>query len=172
MNPDQKTKPDETPRALLDTLLDRWAEVAKAYKAESSDRDDDLARRYSDYRHVYLRNMRDLRHVLDTGRMPCSLMSDAERRRGDCGRNHEDEYDPHPAPWTPTPDITTDIPDPVRRIVVGHLADMLLSRNDAVLEWARRIAWGLKDEGADLTEAIKARLTDLTLGRDPSEPPF
>ncbi|WP_432053670.1 hypothetical protein [Streptomyces sp. bgisy022] len=97
-------------RELLDTLIDRWQEVADAYQAKADNLDDDLTRRYTDYRHIYLRNIRDLRHLLDTGRMPCSLMNNDERRRGDCGRNHADEHDKHgqaapetaPAndPWT------------------------------------------------------------------------
>lgn len=160
------------PLDLLNTLLDRWAEVAHEYKANPDSPDDDLARRYSDYRHIYLRNIRDLKHVIDTGRMPCSLMNDTERHRGDCGRNHEDAFDMDPEPWAPTPDITSDVPGQVRGVIAGHVADMLLARNEAVTEWARRIAYGLKAEGADLTGAIEKRITDLTLGADPSDPPF
>lgn len=80
---------------------------------------------------------------------------------------------PERDPWTPAPDITADIPEPVRRVIAGHLAEMLLDPAAGdVQKWARGIAYELKREGADLTEAIKARITDLTLGRDPSDPPF
>jgi hypothetical protein len=76
-------------------------------------------------------------------------------------------------PWAPTPDITAAIPEPVRRVIAERVADMLLDQRD---EWhaeqGRRLAFALKNEGADLTEAIKQRITELTLGRDPSDPPF
>lgn len=76
-------------------------------------------------------------------------------------------------PWAPAPDISADIPEPVRRVLAGHLAEMLLDRdNEALHQAARGITHELKREGADLTDAIKARITELTLGRDPSEPPF
>jgi len=76
-------------------------------------------------------------------------------------------------PWALAPDITAQIPEPVRRVIAGHLAEMLLDPTAGdVQKWARGIAYELKREGADLTEDIKARITDLTLGRDPSDPPF
>lgn len=76
-------------------------------------------------------------------------------------------------PWAPAPDITGDIPEPVRRVLAGHLAEMLLDRdNEALGQAARGITNELKREGADLTDAIKTRINDLTLGRDPSDPPF
>ncbi|MER5461618.1 hypothetical protein ABT010_13210 [Streptomyces sp. NPDC002668] len=76
-------------------------------------------------------------------------------------------------PWTPAPDITAEIPEPVRRVLAEHLADMLLTRDDdAITIRARNLAFALKNEGADLTEAIRTRISDTTLGRDPSEPPF
>lgn len=76
-------------------------------------------------------------------------------------------------PWAPKPDITADVPEPVRRIVVERLADMLLDRRDDWhAEQARRFAYDLKREGADLTGAVEKRITDLTLGSDPSDPPF
>ncbi len=75
-------------------------------------------------------------------------------------------------PWASTPDITADIPERVRRVIAGHLAEMLLDRDENAQRWARGIAYELKREGADLTDAIKKRVHDLTLGPDPSEPPF
>lgn len=76
-------------------------------------------------------------------------------------------------PWASKPDITAEVPEPVRRIVVERLADMLLERRD---DWggeqARRLAYALKNAGADLTGDIEKRITELTLGRDPSDPPF
>lgn len=81
---------------------------------------------------------------------------------------------PHDDPWAAKPDITADIPERVRRVITERLADMLLSRQDDDwgAEQARRFAFALKNEGADLTGDIEKRITDLTLGRDPSEPPF
>jgi hypothetical protein len=76
-------------------------------------------------------------------------------------------------PWAEAPDVTTDVPEPVRRIIAGHLAEMLLDGDsESAQKWARGIAFELKRVGVDLTQAIKTRITDLTLGRDPSDPPF
>jgi hypothetical protein len=80
---------------------------------------------------------------------------------------------PADGPWAPKPDITADVPEPVRRIVVERLADMLLDRReDWGAEQARRFTFALKNEGADLTGDIEKRITELTLGRDPGDPPF
>ncbi|MGW5636678.1 hypothetical protein [Streptomyces sp. NPDC003832] len=76
-------------------------------------------------------------------------------------------------PWTPTPNITDQIPEPVRQVIASHLADMLLNGDsEAVQMWARNLAYAMQREGADLTEAIRQRITDRTLGPDPSDPPF
>ncbi|GGS41192.1 hypothetical protein F2B00_03170 [Streptomyces parvus] len=80
---------------------------------------------------------------------------------------------PHAEPWASKPDITADVPEPVRRVLAGHLAEMLLDpKADDVQKWARGITFELKREGFDLGDAIKKRITDLTLGSDPSDPPF
>jgi hypothetical protein len=76
-------------------------------------------------------------------------------------------------PWAATPDITAEVPEPVRRVIAGHLAEALLGgQSEDVRQWARGITFELKRVGADLAPAIEARIRDLTLGRDPSEPPF
>jgi post-segregation antitoxin (ccd killing protein) len=76
-------------------------------------------------------------------------------------------------PWAATPDITADIPEPVVRVIAGHLAEMLLgNQSEDVHQWARGVAFELKRVGADITPAIEKRITELTLGRDPSDPPF
>jgi hypothetical protein len=176
-------------RGLLDTLLERWEEVAEAYKAKASDPDDDLTRRYSDYRHIYLRNIRDLRHVLDTGRMPCSLMNDEERRRGDCGRNHEDELDKHgepalaPAedPWAHAekaaareqwgPGVTRD--QAMADVVTLHIAEALLDgKSEEVRTWARGLAHELRRERIDLIDEIGRHMQRMALGGPTSEVPF
>lgn len=82
-------------REQLATLLDRWEEVANSCK---SDAEDDIAERYRHYRHIYLRNIRDLRHLLQTGRIPCQLMTDAERATGECGHQHDAELEQHGTP--------------------------------------------------------------------------
>lgn len=81
-------------------------------------------------------------------------------------------YQPGPDdPWAPKPRL--DVPEPVRRVVAGHLAEALIDgENDEVRKWARGMAYELKREGLDLTDAIKKRINALTLGPDPSEPPF
>ncbi|MFE9003165.1 hypothetical protein ACFYOY_13635 [Streptomyces sp. NPDC007875] len=83
-----------------------------------------------------------------------------------------DSTAPERNPWGPAPDVTDAIPENVRRIIAEQLADMLIARDDAITTWARNLAYALKNEGADLTDAIKARITHLTLGYDPAEPPF
>jgi hypothetical protein len=74
-------------------------------------------------------------------------------------------------PWAPAPDITADIPEPVRLVIADRLARALLDEGSGQ-SVARTIAFALKNEGADLTGAIEKRITELTLGRDPSDPPF
>ena len=76
-------------------------------------------------------------------------------------------------PWAPAPDITASIPEPVRRVIAGHLAEALLDGRDSdVQKWARGIAYELKNIGADLTDENKQQITDMTLGGDPTDPPF
>lgn len=80
---------------------------------------------------------------------------------------------PSDDPWAATPDITADVPEPVRRVIAGHLAEMLLgNQSEDVHQWARGVAFELKRVGADITPDIEKRIRELTLGRDPSEPPF
>jgi hypothetical protein len=148
-------------RALLGTLLERWQEVADAYKTDKGD-SDDLDLKYDHFRTIYLRNIRDLRHVLDTGRMPCSLMNDEERRRGDCGHVHDDD------PWT----TASPAKERVTSVIVAHICHLLLDHDARGDHAARDLTWALKGEGVDLSGAVQQRITDLTLGRDPSEPPF
>jgi len=74
-------------------------------------------------------------------------------------------------PWSKAPDITAQVPEPVRRVLSDLLAAALLNEGDAQ-NVARSITFALKSEGADLTGDIEKRITELTLGRDPAEPPF
>lgn len=70
---------------------------------------------------------------------------------------------------------TADIPEPVRRVLAGHLAEMLLDHggdNGSIRTWARGITDELRREGLDLSDAIKRRITDITLGPQPEDPPF
>ncbi|WP_329143587.1 hypothetical protein OIU91_06315 [Streptomyces sp. NBC_01456] len=74
-------------------------------------------------------------------------------------------------PWAATPDITAEIPGPVRRVLSDYLAAALLSKGDAQ-GVGQTITFALKAAGADLTGDIEKRITELTLGPDPSDPPF
>jgi hypothetical protein len=74
-------------------------------------------------------------------------------------------------PWADAPDITAQVPEPVRRVLADYLAAALLSKGDAQ-GVAQTITFALKHAGADLTGDIEKRITELTLGRDPSDPPF
>lgn len=74
-------------------------------------------------------------------------------------------------PWAATPDITAEVPEPVRLVLADRLARALLGDSSGQ-SVARTIAFALKNEGADLTGDIEKRITELTLGRDPSDPPF
>jgi hypothetical protein len=182
MTSNQTAAPDQQDpvHALLDTLIERWQEVADTYEADHGDHDD-LNRRYADYRHIYLRNIRDLRHVLDTGQLPCSLMSNEERRRGDCGRIHDDEHDKHGKPettqaddpWTQAekaaarepwgPGVTRD--QAMANVVALHLAEALLDgKSTEVRTWARGLAHELKRERIDITNDIGAHMQRMALG--------
>jgi hypothetical protein len=67
-------------------------------------------------------------------------------------------------PWAPA-GLAPDIPEPVRRVIANQLAQMLLSSDgEAVHAWARNVASALVNEGADLNDAIKTRIYELTLG--------
>ncbi|MFE2485979.1 hypothetical protein ACFXGR_22315 [Streptomyces mirabilis] len=74
-------------------------------------------------------------------------------------------------PWSKAPDITSQIPEPVRLVLADRLARALLNDSDGQ-SVARTLAFALKNEGADLTSDIEKRVAELTLGRDPSDPPF
>lgn len=74
-------------------------------------------------------------------------------------------------PWTKAPDITDAVPEPVRLVLADRLARALLGDADGP-SVARTLAFALKNEGADLTSDIEKRVAELTLGRDPSDPPF
>lgn len=74
-------------------------------------------------------------------------------------------------PWAATPDITAEVPEPVRRVLVEYLAAALLSKGDAQ-GVGQTITFALKHAGADLTSDIEKQISDIALGRDPSDPPF
>jgi ribosomal protein S15P/S13E len=164
----ENTAADAPLRTQLATLIERWEEVAEAYKPKADEPSDDITARYANYRLIYLRNIRDLQTVLDTGRMPCGLMTATERANGDCGHVHADEEEPTPGPadWRP--------------IVVGHLAEMLLDGEPsealkAVQGWARGIAFELDRVGLNIDADIEKRRIQLAPGTPPvtaSEPPF
>lgn len=156
-------------RELLATLIERWQEVADAYKTDPPRDDND--RTYNDYRHIYQRNIRDLQHLLDTGQLPCSLMSNEERRRGDCGRIHEDEHDKHgqattdpePAGWIGAmaspwgPGVTRE--QAMTSVVTLHIAMTLLDgKSEEVRSWARDLAHELRREQIDLFDEIGRQL--------------
>lgn len=120
---------------------------------------------------------RDLAQALDEAHNNVDDLVDA--RLSDDGYDTKTPWN-HPAPvirrddpWAATPDITADVPEPVVRVIAGHVAEMLLgNQSEDVHQWARGVAFELKRAGADLTPAIEKRIRELTLGRDPSEPPF
>jgi len=167
-------------QSLLDTLLERWQEVADAYKNDPPCDDND--RTYNDYRHIYLRNIRDLRHLLDTGKLPCSLMNNEERGRGDCGRIHDDEHDKHGwlasaavaeaseiGPWGPG--VTRH--QAAMNVVALHLAEALLDgKSEDVRTWARGLAHELKRERIDLLDEIGRHMQRMALGGPTNEVPF
>jgi hypothetical protein len=109
----------------------------------------------------------------------CNMDEAIDARLSDDGWDPRSAYKtpaalvPADDPWPAKPDITADIPEPVVRVVAGHLAEMLLgNQSEDVHQWARGLAFELKRVGADITPAIEKRIRELTLGRDPSEPPF
>ena len=179
-------------RALLDTLIERWQEVADAYKPGDLPWDD-ITRKYKDYRHIYLRNIRDLKHVIDTGQIPCSLMNNEERRRGDCGRIHDDEHDKHgrPAPEQPAVAGWLASAAVAEASAIGpwglgvtrhqaamdgvtlHIAEALLDgKSEEVRTWARGLAHELKRERIDLIDEIGRHMQRMALGGPANEVPF
>jgi hypothetical protein len=119
----------------------------------------------------------DLTKALDEAH--CNLDDLVDARLSDDGWDPRSAYKtpsslaPANDPWAAAPDITADIPEPVVRVIAGHLAEMLLgNQSEDVHQWARGIAFELKRVGADITPAIEKRIHELTLGRDPSDPPF
>lgn len=120
----------------------------------------------------------DLAKALDEA--DCNMDDLVDARLSDDGWDPRSAYKapasavPADDPWAAKPDITADVPERVRRVIAERLADMLLDRQDDGwhAEQARRFAFALKNEGADLTGDIEKRVRELTLGRDPSDPPF
>lgn len=107
----------------------------------------------------------------------CNMDESIDARLSDDGWDPRSAYKApasavrHDDPWAATPDITAEIPEPVRRVLAEYLAAALLSKGDAQ-GVGQTITFALKHAGADLTGDIEKRITELTLGRDPSEPPF
>ncbi|MFF0055613.1 hypothetical protein ACFYRI_14610 [Streptomyces microflavus] len=169
------------PLELLTTLLERWEEVADSYKPSGSAHAD-LEERYSNYRYVQLRAIRNLRQVLDTGTMPCELATEEEQRRGDCGQVHAPEpadtaEDPFAAaekafarePWGPG--VTRD--QAMANVVTLHLAEALLDgKSEEVRTWARGLAHELKRERIDLIDDIGRHMQRMALGGPTNEIPF
>lgn len=110
-------------------------------------------------------------------------MADCNMDEAIDARLSEDGWDPRSAyktpgsavpagdPWATKPDITADVPEPVRRVLTEYLAAALLSKGDAQ-GVGQTITFALKHAGADITPDIEKRITEITLGRDPEEPPF
>lgn len=120
---------------------------------------------------------RELAQGLDSADVPIAALVD--EHLADDGHDTKavwnDPYAVTPTddPWAADPTIAADSPDVVRTILAARLAEMLLAPgSDDVHRWARNIAFELKREGVDLTPDIEKRITDLTLGSDPSDPPF
>ena len=117
----------------------------------------------------------DLTKALDEAH--CNVDDLVDARLADDGWDPRSAYKtpaalvPRDDPWAATPDITGDIPERVRRVLSDLLACALLTDGDGQ-NIARSIAFALKNEGADLTPDIEKRITELPLGRDPSDPPF
>lgn len=143
--------------ALASRQMDRWKAAIDLTKA-------------LDEAHCNMDDLVDA-HLSDDGWDPRSAYKVPASGAGWMGFAAEKNADRDP--WAPAPDVTAQIPEPVRRVLAGHLAEMLLDpKADDVQKWARGITFELKREGVDLGDAIKKRITDLTLGVDPSDPPF
>jgi len=107
----------------------------------------------------------------------CNMDDAIDARLSDDGWDPRSAYKapstlvPSGDPWAAKPDITADVPEPVRRVLVEYLADALLSKGDAQ-GMGQAITFALKRAGADLTSDIEKQISNITLGRDPSDPPF
>lgn len=118
---------------------------------------------------------RELAQALDMA--DCNMDEAIDARLSDDGWDPRSAYKspaslvPSDDPWSAKPDITAQIPEPVRRVLGEYLAAALLSKGDAQ-GVAQTITFALKHVGADLTGDIEKRISDIALGRDPSDPPF
>jgi hypothetical protein len=117
----------------------------------------------------------DLTKALDEA--DCNIDNLVDARLADDGWDPRSAYKapasavPTGDPWDAKPDITTAIPEPIRRVLADYLAAALLSKGDAQ-GVGQTITFALKHVGADLTSDIEKRITELTLGADPADPPF
>ena len=75
-------------------------------------------------------------------------------------------------PWAARKEATVEVPEKALRALAIRIADGLLNTDGEVRQFARGVAFELKHAGADLTDAIQQHIHDLTLGRDPEDPPF
>lgn len=118
---------------------------------------------------------RELAQALDMA--DCNMDEAIDARLSDDGWDPRSAYKtpaslvPSDDPWSAKPDITAEVPEPVRRVLGEYLAAALLSKGDAQ-GVAQTITFALKAVGADLTGDIEKRISDIALGRDPSDPPF
>ncbi|QQM45117.1 hypothetical protein [Streptomyces liliifuscus] len=118
---------------------------------------------------------RELAQALDMA--DCNMDEAIDARLSDDGWDPRSAYNspaslvPSDDPWSAKPDITAEVPEPVRRVLGEYLAAALLSKGDAQ-GVAQTITFALKHVGADLTGDIEKRISDIALGRDPSDPPF
>lgn len=107
----------------------------------------------------------------------CNMDDAIDARLSDDGWDPRSAYKtpaalvPSDDPWSAKPDITPQVPEPVRRVLVEYLAAALLSKGDAQ-GVAQTITFALKHAGADLTGDIEKQISDIALGRDPSDPPL
>jgi post-segregation antitoxin (ccd killing protein) len=118
---------------------------------------------------------RELAQALDMA--DCNMDDAIDARLADDGWDPRSAWkavstlQPADDPWLPRPDVTADIPERVRRVLVEMLAAALLSDGDAQ-GVGQTITFALKHAGADLTSDIEKQISSIALGRDPSEPPF
>ncbi|MEE4419598.1 hypothetical protein [Streptomyces bugieae] len=151
-----------------------------------------LRRRFSDTRTLVAHHIADGLASREKDRWKAALSLSSALDEAHCNvddlvdaRLTDDGWDPRSAyktpaslvpdgnPWAVKPDITAEIPERVRRLFAEHLARMLLNGGSETAQlWARNFTYALKNEGVDLTGDIEKRITELTLGRDPSDPPF
>lgn len=108
---------------------------------------------------------RELAHNLDEE--GCNVDNLVNAKLRELGENPSDAWQFPQAPVTP---VRVESSDAARAVIVGHIAEALVDGNGTTPRtWARGMTHELKRAGFDITDRVKARIIDMTLGPDTAD---